>query len=303
VGAEGLFFSEGQDVPDVPYVVTLHGSYEVSNLSAEFVRTAAHRVSHWVYLTRKNLDHLQVLDAAERARISTSCIPNGMPLDPRPFPQSRADLGIGEDDLVFALVSRAMKEKGWEPAIQALTQAQQRLAQQGSARRLHLLLCGAGPEADRLKPLYAQMPNVKFLGFQDCIHGVYRLSDCAILPTRFQGESFPLTLIQAMQVARPVIASDVGEIARMVIREDKRGGLVVPPDADDAAFAGLVAGAMVAMADDAARAAFGRDAAALGESFGMETVSAAYVACYEEAIARHGMVAPHAGPHAWPAVA
>ncbi|WP_159996052.1 glycosyltransferase [Roseomonas sp. 18066] len=302
VGAEQLFFGDGHEIPDIPYVVTLHGSYEVSSVNPDFIRSVAQHVSHWVYLTRKNLDHLQVLGAAERGRISTSCIPNGMPLDPRPFPQSRAELGIGEGDLVFALVSRAMKEKGWEPAIQALASAQKRLEQQGSPRRLHLLLCGAGPEADRLKPLYAAMPNVKFLGFQDCIHGVYRLSDCAILPTRFQGESFPLTLIQAMQVARPVIASDVGEIGRMLVRDERRAGLVVAPEADDAAFAALVAEAMVAMADDATRAAFGRDAAALGESFGMETVSAAYGACYEEAIARHGMVAPP-GPASWPAVA
>lgn len=297
LNAERLFFCETQEVPAVPYVVTLHGSYEVSPVSTDFVRQAARHVSHWVYLTRKNLDHLQVLDAAERARIVTSCIPNGMPLDPRPFGQSRAELGIGEGDLAFALVSRAMREKGWEPAIQALA-----LAQQQTPRRLHLLLCGAGPEADRLQALYGAMPNVTFLGFQDRVHGLYRLADCAILPTRFQGESFPLTLIQAMQVGTPVIASDVGEIARMVLHDEQRAGLLVAPEADDAAFAASLAEAMLAMADDTARAGFGRDAAVLGACFGMANVAAAYRACYDEAIARHGRVVPQAGPAAGPAL-
>mgnify|MGYP003814763903 FL=1 len=282
VGAENVFFSETQPAPDIPYVVTLHGSYEVIGSRPDFIRRIAQYVDHWVYLTPKNLDHLQLLPPAERSRISTSRIPNGMPLDPRPFNATRAELGIGNDDLVFALVSRAIPEKGWEVAIQALA-----LAQARTQRRLVLLLCGAGPEADRLASLYADQPAVKFLGFQERVHGLYRLADCAILPTRFQGESFPLTLIQAMQVGTPVIATDVGEIASMLSRDGRRAGLVVPPTPDDTAFAESVAQAMLVLEDSATRAACARDAAALGQQFSMEAVATAYIACFDQVIERH----------------
>ncbi|MDB5415466.1 MAG: glycosyltransferase [Rubritepida sp.] len=283
VGAEGFFFYEGYETPDVPYLATLHGSYEATAVSTGFVEKAAQNVSLWVYLTDKNLDHLQVLGCEERARIATLRVPNGMPLDPRPFGQSRAELGIGDHDLVFALASRAIREKGWEVAINALL-----LAQRRTDRPLHLLLCGTGPEADRLRAIHGRTPGVMFLGFQDRVPGLYRLADCAILPTRFHGESFPLALVQAMQVGKPIIATDVGEISRMLIQGELAAGIVIPPEPDDALFAEQLAEAMLAMMDDEARIGFGRDAAVLGEAYGMEKVAAAYIANYDGVIARHG---------------
>ena len=37
--------------------------------------------------------------------------------------------------------------------------------------------------------LHAGDPDITFLGYQPRIHGLYRLSDVAIVPTRFEGES------------------------------------------------------------------------------------------------------------------
>ncbi|WP_165585300.1 glycosyltransferase [Roseococcus sp. SYP-B2431] len=280
VGAEHLFLT-GREVPAVPYVASMHGSYEVTAVDPDFTRKVARHVDLWVYLTEKNLDHLRVLSEAERAAIATRQIPNGMPPDPRPFGRSRAELGIGEDDLVFALASRAIPEKGWAAAIEALA-----LAQSRTGRRLHLLLCGDGPEADRLGRPGGGAPGVIFLGFQERVQGVYRLADVVLLPTRFAGESFPLALVQAMQEGRPAISTDLGEIARMLLRDGRRAGIVLAPDPDDARFVAALAGAMLAMTDDTDRAAFARDAAALGAAYGMETVAAAYLEAYEAAAAR-----------------
>ncbi|WP_424813617.1 glycosyltransferase [Roseococcus sp. YIM B11640] len=282
IGAEGLFFNEGLEPPDLPYVVTLHGSYEITAIRPEFAARVGRGVSLWVYLTEKNLDHLAMLDPELRASARTRRLPNAMPDDERPFLKSRADLGIGERDVVFALVSRAIPEKGWAEAIAALA-----LAQQKTERRLHLLLCGAGPEADRLGALHAQTPGVHFLGFQDRVHGVYRLADCAILPTRFQGESYPLTLVQAMQTGRPIIATDIGEIAEMLLQGDRAAGLLVPYDRDDDRFIAQVAEAMLAMTDDAVRQVYGSNAREMGAAYAMDNVAAAYVQSYEEIIAQH----------------
>jgi glycosyltransferase involved in cell wall biosynthesis/ubiquinone/menaquinone biosynthesis C-methylase UbiE len=282
LGSEGLFFDDGRDIPDIPYVVTLHGSYDSIYQPPEFILRVARHVSHWVYLTEKNLDHLRVLGPAERAAISSSVVPNAMPIDNRPFEKTRAELGIDDGDFVFALVSRAFPPKGWEVAIRALQSASER-----TRRRPFLLLCGSGEEADRLSPLYGNTPNVKFLGFQERIHGLYGLADCAILPTRFSGESFPLAIIQALQARRPVIATDVGEIARMLKQSGECGGIVLPPNQDDTIFIKALADAMVAMEDPATHQRYSEGAAKLGQSYSMDTVADAYIDCYDEAIKRH----------------
>ncbi len=284
VDGEALFFWEEQDIPDIPYVVTLHGSYEAIYQPRKFIVQVARHVTHWVYLTRKNMDHFSILDPSERGAISSSTIPNAMPGDPRLFDQTRPDLGIANDDFVFVLVSRALPQKGWEVAIRALEQARGR-----TRRRLVLLLCGSGEEAARLSIQYGSLPDVRFLGFQDRIHGLYRLSDCAILPTRFTGESFPLSIIQALQVGRPVIATDVGEIARMIIQNGNRAGIVLPPSQDDNVLIKAVADAMVAMEDPSTHRLYSEGAAELGRHYSMDAVAEAYIECYEETIRRHSV--------------
>ena len=219
IGVEFLFFGKNKSVLDVPYVVTLHGSYEVAFIPDDVLLRVIKGVRHWIYLTKKNLNHLRGIPISSS---HMSLIANGMPMDDRDFSRSREDLGIAEGDVVFTLVSRAIKEKGWRAAIEALV-----LAQVETDRRLCLLLCGSGSEADELKVRYENDKSIIFLGFQDRIHGLYRISDCAILPMRFRGESFPLALIQAMQTGTPVIATDVGEIRNMLVREERQAGVVI----------------------------------------------------------------------------
>jgi glycosyltransferase involved in cell wall biosynthesis len=227
-----------------------------------------------VYLTPKNLGHLKEVPIAKE---KLTFIANGMPVDSREFSKSRKDLGIGENDLVFTLVSRAMKEKGWRPAVEAI-----QMARTKTERKLFLLLCGSGPEADALKEEYADDPAIHILGFQDRIHGVYRISDCAILPTRFLGESFPLTLIQAMQVGTPIIATDVGEIKKMVVADGLESGLTIEWTEDDAAFVDNLMEAMLAMTNDEFRKKRATDAKKLGEQYSISSVADKYIEVYDK---------------------
>ena len=57
--------------------------------------------------------------------------------------------------------------------------------------------------------------------------GFYRLCDCAILAPRFDGESFPLTLVPALQVGTPAIATDVGKIRSMLEEDGAQAGIVL----------------------------------------------------------------------------
>ena len=203
---------------------------------------------------------------------------NAMPVDPAPFPRSRAELGIPEDAIVFTLVARGIPEKGWRTAINAFQLVRERNPHQP----MHLCLVGEGDEPDRLEPVYAGRSPISFLGFQLRIQGLYRISDVAIVPTRFAGESFPLCIIQALQVGVPVVATNVGEIASMLKMNGVAGGVVVESSNDDDVFDALFAKGMQACVDDKRRAELASGASLLGQGYDMDALTDQYIDVYND---------------------
>lgn len=284
IGVEYFFFANSQEEIDTPYLVTLHGSYEIGDISADILLKFLRGVSHWVYLAEKNLLHLKGLPISPSV---ISHIGNGMPIDEAPFPQTREQLGIGKDDFVFTVVSRPLPEKGWEQAVKAFLRLQER-----TSTKLHLLFCGAGEHADSLKEQYGAEKNVRFLGFQSRIHGIYRLSDCALLPSRFGGESFPLTLIQAMQVGTPFVATRVGQIESMSIDGDRRAGLLIDIDPDDEEFIAALSDAMEKMLNREYRLARAQDALHISGRYSMKATAAQYAALINRIINERQKIPP-----------
>ena len=277
-----LFFRLSDEPLPVPYLATLHGSYEASSsteLPEPFIAKIVRNVDQFVYTADKNLAPLLRHGVREDRLVKMI---NAMPIDEIPFPLSRAELGIADDAVVFTLVARGIPEKGWSTAITAF----QAVRRAFPHRPMHLCLVGEGDEPDRLGKLHAEDPGISFLGFQLRIHGLYRLSDVAIVPSRFAGESFPLCIIQALQVGIPIIATDVGEIAPMLTADGLAGGIIVPPDAIDARFVAHVVAAMREMVDDDRRHELARGAAALGRRYDMNTFIEQYIALYGEVMQR-----------------
>lgn len=212
------------------------------------------------------------LDERRVAKVS-----NAMPLDPRPFPRAREDLGISESTVVFVLAARGIKSKGWEPAIEAFS----KLRSKNPQRAMHLLLCGEGEETERLRTVYQNAADVTFLGYQSRISGLFRMSDCAILPTRFGGEFFPLSLIQAMQTGTPIIATRVGEIESMIYQSEKKAGILIEPDEVDELFVLDLMTAMGEMLDAEKRKSYSLVSAEFGASYNMSELTAKYIHLYE----------------------
>jgi glycosyltransferase involved in cell wall biosynthesis len=212
--------------------------------------------------------------AAER----TIALPNALTVDGTPFPFTRQAVGAGDDTVIFGIASRAVTDKGWDESIAAL-----RLAGQETKLRLMLLFCGDGPELDRLEPLHRGDEDIRFLGFQRNIHGFYRLCDCCLLPTRYGGESFPLTLVQSLQVGTPAIATDVAEIRAMVEADGRSAGIVLPQHERRDAFVRAFAAAMARMSDPAFRAARAADAAALGTRYDLARLARRYLDIFARA--------------------
>ncbi|TDG15113.1 glycosyltransferase [Seongchinamella unica] len=210
---------------DCKTVVTLHGMYETINeydLKPILPRLVK-RSARLIYVAEKNLDAIrrhQLLDYARLERIDNA-------LELADFePLQRSALGIPEDAFVLTLVSRAMEEKGWREAIEVVDRAR-RL----TGRDLHLLLVGDGPEYDRLKT-EALPAHVHLEGFQRNVRGYFAVADLGFLPSKFRGESFPLVIIECLQSGVPFLATELGEIARMLDGPQGMAGAVVPLDGD-----------------------------------------------------------------------
>ncbi|WP_235524097.1 glycosyltransferase family 4 protein [Sphingomonas sp. Leaf33] len=279
---EMFFYRLCEDPLPAPYVATLHGSYEAASdkeLPETFIARIVRNVDLFVYTADKNLGPLLRHDVAPDRIVKMI---NAMPVDPAPFPRTRAEMGIAEDAVVFTLVARGIREKGWATAVTAFKAVQARHPD----RAMHLCLVGEGDEPDRLMVRHGDDPSISFLGFQLRIHGLYRMTDVAIVPTRFAGESFPLCIIQALQVSTPVIATDVGEIASMLEVDGVSGGITVPYSLDDRRFDAGFTEAMDRLIDDGARHALAQGATVLARTYDMDVFTDQYVRLYEDVIHR-----------------
>jgi glycosyltransferase involved in cell wall biosynthesis len=230
ISLEFFFFKECRIGTTIPYLVSLHGSYDSGTLDPAVLAQIAERVSHWVYTADKNLEPFRALALAPER---FSKLGNGMPVDLEPFPRTREDLGIDKDAVVFTLVARGILRKGWRASITAFI----RLRERHPEAKLHLLLCGEGEQTERHQKAYERDQDITFLGYQSRIPGLYRLSDVAIVPTRFEGESFPLCVIQALQTSTPVISTRVGEFEWMIEQPGcAPAGLLLDPGGDSENF-------------------------------------------------------------------
>lgn len=275
---ENLFFERGGAL-NHPYVVSMHGSHNLPGGTLDrLLFRSLRNVDYWVYTAEKNLDVFAGIPL-DRSRFIKMA--NGMPHDRREAPFTRASLGIGEDATVFTFVARGIQRKGWRASVEAFKLLKARHPE----REMHLLMIGEGRFADRSREIAAGDPAIHYLGYQSCINGIYRMSDCALVPTRFEGESFPLCVIQALQEGCPVLGNDVGEIRSMLTSDKGVAGAVTNNMRDTGGFIQLVAETMEHFLDPAFRASARELTAEVADRFSMEACAAAYRALYDQAIA------------------
>ena len=278
----------GAEPIERPYVVTMHGSYVgLDEASAEIVEWILANVTGWVYLAERNLEFF-----AGRPPVAAPFVklPNAMPADPRPAPFSRADLGIGAGDLVFTLVGRAVRQKGWRIAVEAF----RRFAEGPGGPPAHLLMVGEGEAAEEARQAAKGQDNIHFLGYQKTVNAILRMSDCMLLPTRFEGESYPLCLIQALQEGLPSIATDIGEIRVMMTQKDDIAGILLDFETGDDRFIAALQRAMEAMRDPQTRRKGSETAKLCAERYDMRNLARSYMDIYERAIGR--FAGPGTGP-------
>lgn len=139
-------------------------------------------------------------------------------------PITRARLGVQPSQPLVTFLGRLSAQKGVDNYLRA---AQAVLGQRPDAR---FLVVGSGPQRIALEALARDLGidgSVCFLGYQSEAASILAASDVVVLPSRAEGH--PVVLLEALALARPVVASCVGGIPDLV-RHDQTG-LLVPRDA------------------------------------------------------------------------
>jgi glycosyltransferase involved in cell wall biosynthesis len=137
----------------------------------------------------------------------------------------RRELGLGETDPVIGIVAALRQEKNHELFLEA---ARRVAAQLPSAR---FLVVGDGPRRAELERMARDLGlslKVQFLGARNDVPRVLSAMDVFALTSHV--EANPVSILEAMSIGRPVVATNVGSIHEAVI-EGKTGFLVPPGDA------------------------------------------------------------------------
>ncbi|UNZ53652.1 glycosyltransferase [Agrobacterium tumefaciens] len=263
----------------IPYLATLHGSYEAMDVAKSRIERWSKSIDKFAYTADRNLAPFEQLRVPREKFLK---VPNAMPVDEIAFPKSRAQLGIADNAVVFSMVARGAEGKGWEDAVKAYLLLRQRQPDVPMA----LLMVGEGPSTEAAKLLAASDSTIHFLGFVKEIYGLYRISDVALLPTRFPGESFPLCLIQALQVGVPCVATDIGEIRAMSKIDDKQAGIIISNTSDTDKFVTELTAAMEAILNVTVRDDLKGNANALSKAYDIDLLADEYIGEYRSIITR-----------------
>jgi glycosyltransferase involved in cell wall biosynthesis len=219
---------------------TVFGGYFGSQTSSAIIR-AERRLGHHsqavVALSERQRMELveQRIAPPDRIRV----VPLGLPLER--FTPSRADgareaardrLGIPPDEFVVLAMGRLVPIKRLDRLIEAVAIA----ARDVPGIRAHLV--GGGGEREQLAEQAARAgigDRIAFDGWSSDSPSWYAAADVVALTSDREGT--PLALIEAAASGRPVVATDVGGVADVVL--EGQTGFVVPPD-DVAALANRI---------------------------------------------------------------
>lgn len=218
-----------------PYLVsTVHSSRVRSHEDRELLRELTPEMDQLIAVSRA----IERKIADERPDLApVRLIYNGVDLErydhQEPCCTLRDEYGMEPGSQLVGVVARLEPEKGHQTLIDSWPHV---LRQVPDA---YLLIVGEGSRRDFLEQQAAAnrvAHRVVFTGRRDDVPAVTAALDVAVLPSHREAQG--LSILEAMALSRPVVASDVGGIPEMV--EDGVTGLLVPHDEPQALAAAIV---------------------------------------------------------------
>ena len=180
-----------------------------------------HRAAH-VFCPSAYLRDLAVGWGVPPERVSVLPNPTPLPTELAAHDELKQRLGLNGATLAFA--GRLTAQKSLHVAVEALARAQ----------GVSLVIAGEGPDRPALEHLIRELgvaDRVRFVGPQPRtgVLELFRAADATILSSSW--ENFPHTVVEALSVGTPVLATKAGGVAE-VVRHEENGLLVEPGDAE-----------------------------------------------------------------------
>jgi glycosyltransferase involved in cell wall biosynthesis len=218
-----------------PYIVsTVHSSRVRSEEDREMLRSLTPRMDQIIAVSKMIEDKLE-----QEGRTSAPIrrIYNGVDLSEydhtEPCCTLPEEYGMEPGSQIVGVVARLEPEKGhptlleaWPAVLRAVPDA-------------YLLIVGEGSRREALEALARELRiahRVVFTGRRDDVPSVTAALDVAVLPSYREAQG--LSILEALALSRPVVASNVGGIPEMIT--DGVNGLLVPPHDPDALAAAIV---------------------------------------------------------------
>jgi glycosyltransferase involved in cell wall biosynthesis len=133
-------------------------------------------------------------------------------VEPLPFPATDKGYRLACVGRLFVI------DKGQDMLLRILSQTKWR------ERNIHLSIVGSGPDMDGLKDLaqLLKINNISFIGYTNDLKQLWNNHHALILASRSEG--LPLTIIEAMSLGRPVIATNAGGNSEII--QDQLTGFI-----------------------------------------------------------------------------
>ncbi len=176
------------------------------------------------------------MDAGAQARIEevsgreAYCIPNAVPLESIPLAAPASGKGI-------AWVGRMSPEKGPDVMVRAFALAHARDPE------LRLTMMGDGALMGAIRDLAGSLGVTDAVEFLGAVHNQQVLEnyvDAAVVVVSSRSEGLPASALEALAMGRPVVATDVGGLRKLL---SGGGGITVPSD-DPNALSDAIVGAV-----------------------------------------------------------
>jgi glycosyltransferase involved in cell wall biosynthesis len=141
-------------------------------------------------------------------------IPNGIPVEDivaAAHGDSRTEIGVPDGVPLAMQVGVFRTEKNQIGAVEAFAEVRKQLPD------AHLAFVGMGPLREQVEARAAELGATEwahFLGERTDVPALLALSDLMLLPSH--GDAMPMTVLEAMAVGVPVLATDVGDVRSMV---------------------------------------------------------------------------------------
>ncbi|MGB9844244.1 glycosyltransferase [Methanothermobacter tenebrarum] len=215
----GLIALIGSIITGKPYYVTVHGSDALilssKSILRPIIKLILRKASKVLVVSKKLAEKVTELGIPQEKIMITYNMVDTKIFNPQIKTTFREEIGTKKPIILF--VGNLVPQKGVEYLLKA-----KKLLKRDSK----LVIVGGGPLLKKLKNMVKEenIEDVIFTGPRTDINNIMAAADIIVLPSVSEG--IPIVLLEAMAMAKPIIATKVGGIPEIV---DESVGILIEP--------------------------------------------------------------------------